>query len=123
METRRIQSETPKGKKFLAAFAGIVAAGSTIYAVAHNDGPGDLSKYPEKQVVATSFAPDNTIEGIAVDVNGPMSEEDLYAVENYLMDKENNGSAIIQPGQSFEVPELHIAKQENSNNQSVNPAK
>lgn len=122
METRRNHTETPKGKKLLAAFAGIVAAGS-LYAVAHNDGPGNLSKYPEKQVVATPFPPNNTIEGIAIDVNGPMSEADLYAVDNYLMDKENHGSALIQPGQVFEVPELHKPKPISQPNHSVNQSK
>lgn len=122
METRRTLSETPKGKKFLAAFAGILAAGA-LYAGVHNDGPGNLNKYPEKQVVATPFPPNNTIEGIAIDVNGPMSEADLYAVDTYLMDKENHGSALIQPGQAFEVPELHAPKPTPHPNHSVNQSK
>ncbi len=127
METRKRTSETNKSTpKKIAKFIGglVVTAGVGHWLLAGSNGPSDasLDNDPKMTVMITAtpgeapfknnakilFA--SSIDGAINDVNPKINEPTLYALQQYVINKENNGTATAVPGEVFHIPEVNPPK-------------
>lgn len=103
MERSRNQDKLSPKEKLYVYGGGLLLAGALVGVALSNNGPGNLDNYPKTTEVVTANAPTNTIEGLAIEANGPMDENTLMAVDDFLI-KENHGSTIVIPGEPLQVP-------------------